>query len=137
MHKLIIGAALAHGQPLLIADVGADPRYIPIPDVPNIRSELAVPIKIGAQTLGVLNIESQQRLTDEDAAGLQIVADQLAAAITNARLFEAERRRAARIEVINRIGRLIASSLSLEEIFQTAVAAIHEQLGFTYVGVGR
>jgi GAF domain-containing protein len=136
IHTGIIGVAIAQGRPLLIADVRTDPRYIPIPDVPNIRSELAVPITIGAQTLGALNIESEQRLTDEDAAGLQIVADQLAAAITNARLFEAERRRAARIEVINRIGRLIASSLSLEEIFQTAVTAIHEQLGFTYIGAG-
>jgi GAF domain-containing protein len=132
----IIGAAIAGGCPLLIPDVRADPRYIAIPDVPNIRSELAVPIVIGGQALGALNIESQLPLTDEDAAGLQIVADQLASAITNARLFEAERRRAARIEEINRIGRLIASSLSLEAIFQTAVAAIHEQLGFTYVGAG-
>ena len=104
IHTGIIGVAIAQGRPLLIADVRTDPRYIPIPDVPNIRSELAVPITIGAQTLGVLNIESEQRLTDEDAAGLQIVADQLAAAITNARLFEAERRRAARIEVINKMG---------------------------------
>src|SRR5262245_9389755 len=136
IHAGIIGAAIADSQPLLIADVHADPRYISIRDAPNIRSELAVPITIGLQPLGALNIESDQRLTEEDAAGLQIVADQLAGAITNARLFEAEQRRAARIEVINRIGRLITSSLSLEAIFQTAVVSIQERLGFTYVAAG-
>jgi GAF domain-containing protein len=132
----IVGAAIAERRPLLVADVRADPRYIPIPHASTICSELAVPIAIGELSLGALNVESDERQTEEDAAGLQIVADQLASAITNARLFEAERRRTARIEVINRIGRLITSSLSLEAIFQTAVVSIHEQLGFTYVAAG-
>jgi signal transduction histidine kinase len=50
--------------------------------------------------------------------------------------FDAERRRAARYVAIVRIGRLISSSLSLHEIFQTAVEAIYEQLDFAYIAAG-
>src|SRR5689334_13958908 len=50
--------------------------------------------------------------------------------------FDAERRRAARYAAIMRIGRLISSSLSLHEIFQTAVEAICEQLDLAYIAAG-
>jgi signal transduction histidine kinase len=47
-----------------------------------------------------------------------------------------ERRRVGRIAMINRIGRMIASRIELDEVVQTAVAAIQEQLGYTSVAVG-
>lgn len=50
--------------------------------------------------------------------------------------FENERRRAARNGAIARIGHLISSSLSLNEIFQTAVEAIYEHLDFAYIAAG-
>src|SRR5205823_5765270 len=68
-------------------------------------------------------------------AALQIAADQLAAAIVTAQLFDAERRRTARMATINRIGRLITSSLSLNEIVQTAAEAVADQLHFAHVAV--
>jgi GAF domain-containing protein len=135
IHAGIIGAAIAQGQPLLIADVRADPRYIPIPDAPGIRSELAVPIAIGARTLGLLNVESDQRLTDEDAAGLQIVADQLASAIDNARRYEEEKRRTARLELIADVGQRLAAQLDPNELFTTTVQELHNRLGYDHVSL--
>ncbi|MFL5806964.1 MAG: GAF domain-containing protein [Roseiflexaceae bacterium] len=132
----IMGAAVRTRQTQLVNDVASDPRYILPPGAVGIRAELTVPIVSGDQVLGVLNIESGDRFSEDDAAGLQIVADQLAAAIVNARLFAAERQRTARIATINRIGRLITSSLSLDDIFQTAVEAIVGQLHFAYVAAG-
>ena len=132
----IMGAAAQTRQVQLVNDVAADPRYILPPGAANIRAELAVPILSGEQVLGVLNAESSQRFSVEDAATLEIVADHLAAPIVNARLFEAERRRIARIAAINRIGRLITSSLSLLEIHQTAVEAIADELRFDHVASG-
>ncbi len=132
----IMGAAVRTRQTQLVNDVASDPRYILPPGAVGIRAELTMPIVSGDQVLGVLNIESGDRFSEDDAAGLQIVADQLAAAIVNARLFAAERQRTARIATINRIGRLITSSLSLDDIFQTAVEAIVGQLHFAYVAAG-
>lgn len=135
MTRGIIGAAIQSRCVELVNDVRSDPRYIPIPGAENLRAELAVPILRGEHVLGVLNIESEEPFTEEDAAGIQIIADQLAVAIEHARLFETEQRRAARISAINRIGRLITSSLSLDEIIQTAVEAINEHLRYHNVAL--
>jgi signal transduction histidine kinase len=71
-----------------VNDVEADPRYVKPPAAVNVRAELAVPIVLGEHVLGVLNVESERPFDQEDQASLQIIADHLAVAIRNARLFE-------------------------------------------------
>jgi signal transduction histidine kinase len=82
----IMGAAVRSRRTQLVNDVQADPRYVPTPGCEGIRAELAVPILLGNQVLGVLNVESPGSFGDEDATSLQIVADHLAVAVKNARL---------------------------------------------------
>jgi signal transduction histidine kinase len=72
----------------LVNDVSADPRYVKPPAALTVRAELAVPIVLGEHVLGVLNVESEHPFDQEDATSLQIIADHLAVAIRNARLFE-------------------------------------------------
>ena len=84
----IMGAAVGEGRPILVNDVESDPRYLPAPGVQGIRAVLAIPITLGNRVLGVLDVESGGRFTVEDSESLQIIADHLAVAITNARLFE-------------------------------------------------
>jgi signal transduction histidine kinase len=132
----IIGVAARQRRRVLIDDVRADPRYIPVPGAPTVRSELAVPVLSGDRLLGVLNIESADPIGEEDAESIELLAGQLGVAIENARLFAAERRRTVRTAITGRIGSLIARSLSLHEIFATAAEAICEQLGYAYVALG-
>ncbi|MEM8535546.1 MAG: GAF domain-containing sensor histidine kinase [Chloroflexota bacterium] len=134
--KGITGAALQSRKVQLVNDVTNDRRYIPIPGLAPIQAELAVPILHGEEALGVLNIESNILFTEEDAASLVIIADQLATAIDNARLFEAEQQRVRRMATINRIGNLLTSSLDFYQLFQKAVEAIHMDFGFAYVAAG-
>jgi len=82
--------------------VSSDPRHLPTPGAEGIRSELAVPILLGERVLGVLNVESGDPFDEEDEAGLRIVADQLAVAIENARLY----RRGQRLAVLEERQRL-------------------------------
>ncbi|NOK60188.1 MAG: hypothetical protein GFH27_549281n419 [Chloroflexi bacterium AL-W] len=132
----ITGAAVQSRKVQLVNDVMADAHYIPTPGVAHVQAELAVPILRGVQAMGVLNVESSTTFTEEDAASLVIIADQLSVAIDNARLFEAEQQRVRRIATINRIGRLITSSLDFHQLFQKAVEAIHTDFGFAYVAAG-
>jgi signal transduction histidine kinase/putative methionine-R-sulfoxide reductase with GAF domain len=131
----IVGAAVQTRAPVLDNEVAANPRYIRGPSPSNVCAELAVPVIIGDRLVGVFNVESTIALTGEDAADLEIVAHQFGVAIENQRLLEAERRRAARVATINRIGSLLTSSLSLDQIFQTAVEAIGEYLHFANVAI--
>jgi signal transduction histidine kinase len=107
----IMGAAARERQVVLCNDVENDPRYLPTPGSTEIRAELAVPILIGTRVLGVLNVESDEALTNEDAASLQIIADQLAVAIENARLY-ATAQHAAVLEERQRLARELHDSVT-------------------------
>src|SRR6185436_3411513 len=69
----IIGAVAQSRQRMRLPDVRADPRYVPIPGS-RMRSEVAAPVAVGDRLLGVLNIESDHVISEEDATGIDIVA---------------------------------------------------------------
>ncbi|MBN1136070.1 MAG: GAF domain-containing protein, partial [Anaerolineae bacterium] len=97
----IVGETAARGQPHIALDVGADAVFFDNPDLPNTRSEAALPLQARGEIIGVLDVQSTEpaAFSQEDVAVLQTLADQVAVAIDNARLFrqaeeslEAERR---------------------------------------------
>lgn len=85
-------------RPYLAQDVRADPYYLDVPALPGIRAELALPILSGGTLLGTLDLQATRpyAFTEEDQFVLQIVVEQLAAAILNARQHEAVREQARR-----------------------------------------
>ncbi len=129
----IIGSAISSKQMVRVGDVRQDLRYVP--SVPNVVSELAVPIVVGEQVLGVLNVESEARIGHEDANDLQIIADQLGVAISHARSYEDERRRNERLALIARTGQRIATRLDPEDLFNTLVRELHQQLGYDHAAL--
>jgi FOG: GAF domain len=94
-HKLklnsssIVGFVTSRNEPRVALDVGADSVYFDNPDLPNTRSEMALPLRIGGRVIGALDVQSLQpnAFSEEDIAALTILADQVAIAIENARLF--------------------------------------------------
>ena len=76
-----------------------------------------------------------RHFNEQDVELLTQLARHAGIAIENARLFAAERRRAARQTTLNRIGEIIASTLDLDELLQTAITAVREQLHFADAGV--
>src|SRR5262249_37069110 len=56
----ITGWVAAHGEPLMVADAKADPRYVEFGNPVSTRSELAVPIRITNVTIGVLDVQSDR-----------------------------------------------------------------------------
>jgi GAF domain-containing protein/HAMP domain-containing protein len=87
-----VGLAASSGQPRIWQEENTQTRMLK-PYLPEIRSELALPLKLENQVIGVLLVASSaaNAFDEEDITVLQIVADQTAAAVNNARLFtEAE-----------------------------------------------
>lgn len=86
----IVGYVAARGRPRIALDVGKDAVFFDNQDLPHTRSEMALPLKVGRRTIGVLDVQSERpaAFTEEDVSVLQILADQLAVAIENARLLE-------------------------------------------------
>lgn len=96
-HKLkigqmgIVGYVAGAGAPRIALDTGADAVYLNNPDLPNTRSELALPLlRAGRQIIGVLDVQSMESnaFGQEDIRVLTILAEQVAIAIDNSRLFE-------------------------------------------------
>jgi GAF domain-containing protein len=90
----IVGHVAATGNPRLALDVGADASYFDNPDLPETRSEVALPLQISGSVLGVLDIQSREASAFEadDMDVLATLADQAAIAIRNAETFETTRR---------------------------------------------
>jgi GAF domain-containing protein/HAMP domain-containing protein len=95
-HKLavgkvgMVGYVTGTGEPRIALDVGEDAVHFVNPDLPETRSEMALPLRVHGEAIGVLDVQSTEpdAFSDEDVATLQTMADQLAVAIENARLFE-------------------------------------------------
>jgi signal transduction histidine kinase len=83
----LMGEAARTRQTVMVNDVTVDPRYLPTPGSAPARAELAVPIMLGERVLGVVNVERDEPFCEEDAAIVGVIADTLAVAIDNARLY--------------------------------------------------
>jgi GAF domain-containing protein len=84
---------------------------------------LTVPIQLEEQARGLLEIvdDDPQRIWTEDERRLvEQVADQLSLALENARLFQAERKRASELDRLVELSRLISQNLELEEVYAIA-----------------
>jgi len=116
----IIGAAAATGQPIRVADVSKDSRYLAALD--GVRSELAVPLIVRGRVIGVLDIESDQvdYFTRDQQNVLTLVASRIATAIENARLFENTRSQAETLLLLNEVAREASSTLDVEEVLRRA-----------------
>jgi GAF domain-containing protein len=97
----IVGYVTGRGEPRIALDVGEDAVFFDNPDLPDTRSEMALPLRARGEIIGALDVHSTEpeAFSEEDVAVLQTLADQVAMAISNARLFqqaqeslEAERR---------------------------------------------
>jgi len=100
----IVGYVTATGRPRIALDVGDDAVYFQNPDLPHTRSELALPLKIGDRIVGALDVQSTkpEAFQREDVQILSAVADQIALAIENIRLYESTRRSLAEVETFYR-----------------------------------
>ncbi|MGW8249195.1 MAG: GAF domain-containing protein, partial [Anaerolineales bacterium] len=86
----VIGYVTQVGEHLLVNDISQDPLRFTSPLLPETRSELGIPLKIGDRVIGALDVQSTRvnAFTLNDISVLQILADQLAVAVGNARSYE-------------------------------------------------
>jgi len=138
----LVGWTARTGRTALVPDVSVDRRYYHYGGLPNMRSELTIPIKRGRETLGVLDVQSMEidAFDESDVLTLSTVADQLGAAIDRARLYGKLEERSSQLENLNR--RLtalvenmatITGSLDLREVLQKIVDTCTGKLGYRQV----
>lgn len=130
MGKGLVGHAASTNSVILVRDTSQDPDWLPNPLLPETRSEIAVPISLGTEILGVLDVQQNTAdgLGDSDADLLQSIAYQVAVALKNASSYSSARQLAERETVINTIGRKIQNTVSVEQALQVAVRELGQAL---------
>ena len=100
----IVGYAVATGKPRIALDTGKDAVFFENPDLPETRSEMALPLRIGDKIIGALDVQSieSNAFTEQDTETLSTLADQVSIAIQNSRLFEETQKSLTEINTIYR-----------------------------------
>ncbi len=125
----ITGWVARTGRPARVGDVSKDKRYFGLRA--GIRSELAVPLRVGDAVRGVINVDSDRAdaFTDKDQSLLQDLASLAAPAIANTWLYEQSRQKARLLESLVRVGQIINSTLSLDDALEVITREARTLLG--------
>jgi signal transduction histidine kinase len=112
----IIAHVARTGEPLVVNDVRREPRYLYLDELPQTRSELALPLIVGEKVLGVLDLQdkSANAFSPNDVQVLQTLAAQIAVAIQNAALFDTAQEARAEAEEANRLKTQFLTNMSHE-----------------------
>jgi GAF domain-containing protein/HAMP domain-containing protein len=86
----IVGYVTDKGEPRIATDVGEDAVFFNNPDLPETKSEMALPLKLEDQVIGALDVQSTESnaFTMEDVELFTTLSDQVSVAISNNQLFE-------------------------------------------------
>ncbi len=117
----LIGATARSKEVILIGDVQRDPRYIA--GNSSTRSELVVPLRIGAEVVGILDVQSAE-VNDFDADDLFVMrtlADQIAIAIDSANIYRAQQEEAWTLNALLQVAENIGRANCVEDLLATAV----------------
>ncbi len=104
MSEGIVGWVATHGQKILANDVAEDPRYVAY-EYHSTKSELAIPILIDQEIVGVLNVEDTKlhAFDETDTMVLETLCDQLGSAIKNAKLYDQVKRANSKLTELDRM----------------------------------
>jgi len=131
----VTGAAARLKKPVYSPDVLNDPLYVS--SARNTRSELAVPLMVQDEVVGVLDCQSEDaNHFDNDTIDLMtLFSTQASMALQNARLYSLERKRARQLEVINAIAQQTTAVLDQEELLVKACGLIQRSFRVGHVSV--
>ena len=114
----VTGRAAQLRQPVLVDDVSKEPGYINV--VPNVCSELAIPLIVKNRVIGVINLEAREAgaFQEEHKRLLTLIASRMAVGIENAQLYTRTTRQARTLLLLNEIARELTSILNLDQLLK-------------------
>jgi GAF domain-containing protein len=127
----LVGRAADRNSIVLVPHCEDDPIWISNPHLPYTKSEVAVPISLGENVLGVLDVQDDGAggLGQQDADLLLSIANQVAIAIQNARSYAQLRRQAEHRAKINEISRAIQSTTDADSAMQVMIRELGRAVG--------
>jgi putative methionine-R-sulfoxide reductase with GAF domain len=127
----LVGQSARDNSLILVPDVSQNPGWLPNPLLPETKAELAAPIAIGEQVLGVLDVQHNvaNGLRQEDADLIQAIANQFASALQNAFSYEQAQYQAEREALINTISQKVQTTTTIDHALQVAIRELGRAVG--------
>jgi sigma-B regulation protein RsbU (phosphoserine phosphatase) len=126
----LVGAAAETRQPILVADVRNDSRYLNAND--TVRAELSVPMLARKRIVGVLDVQATRTntFTEGDRTMLRLIAGRVAAAIDNARLHRRIDRQYRTIKTLNTISQELSAILDLDRLLGRVASSVRSLISY-------
>ena len=131
----LVGRAADTNRSVLVSNVTQEDDWLPNDLLPETKAEAAIPISVGSQVLGVLDVQHNlvDGLTTEDVLLLESLAGQVAISLQNARSYEEARSQAELESLANVIGQKIQRTTSVEDTLQIAIRELGTAIGASRV----
>jgi len=130
---------IMHRKPLLCDDLTKETRFVEMSNLidAGMRSYISLPLIVRDQVIGSLNFASRtpSAYSQKDLAMLLQIAGQIAIALENARMFQALKKRAGHLAILNEVAKHALSSLHLEELVQNVVDSVQRNFDFYDVSI--
>ncbi len=120
----LVGWVARNAKPVIVGDVRQDPRWLP--DQVDVASEVAVPLKVAGQVVGVLDVQSEEvdAFDQEDLFILHTMADQIAMALESARLYATQQEEAWVLNAMLQVAENIAQAPNLDDLLEVIVRLV-------------
>ena len=114
--QVLLPASARTKKGVIVNDVTQDKGFLPNPLLPETASEMAIPMMVGDELIGILDVQSTRvdRFTAEDVRIKSTLAQQIAVAVTNAMAFERERKTVERLKEVDRLKQQFLANMSHE-----------------------
>ncbi len=131
----ITGAAVLKKDYIYAPDVSQDSRYVSAAE--STRSELAIPLMVRDEVIGVLDCQSDRlaHFDDETIELLRLFSNQASLALENSRLYSQERQKARQLQAINAIAQQSTAVMELEELLVRACSVIQQSFQVSHVSL--
>jgi diguanylate cyclase (GGDEF)-like protein len=131
----ITGAAALQREAIYAPDVSQDSRYVCA--AASTRSELAIPLMVRDEVIGVLDCQSDRlnHFDDETIELLQLFSNQASLALENSRLYSLEREKARQLQAINAIAQQSTAVMELEDLLVRACSVIQQAFQVSHVSL--
>ena len=122
----LIGWVAETGEQVVVDDVAAQPRYRLVEGLQETRSEVVLPLKVDERLVGILDVMSDRPAAfgEEDLSVLQTLADQVAVAIENARLYTAQQEEAWVSTALLQVAEALANLIGLDEVLDAVIRLV-------------
>lgn len=133
----LVGRVGQSGKAIVANDVRQEPDYLAQASLPETEAEMVLPLKLGDQTIGVLDVQSNQlnAFDEQEKQILGALANSIAISIHRVRLHAQESKRSDLLNLIAEAGRSINSELDMDKLLLRVTDLMHREFNYPYVHI--